>query len=121
MGSFDDFKVSWAGKDYVIPAKRRMQAIAAVEDFVTLSDLCNGKPRFAKLAQAYAALLRQAGARLEDDEVYLGMFGPREEDSESSDATAALIGLLSLMLPPSEMAKLKEGSARPTKRRKAAA
>ena len=50
------------------------------------------------IARAFAALLRYAGAKVTDDEVYVGMF-IGNTDSKSA-ATTALLTLFAIMVPP---------------------
>lgn len=111
MGVFDDIRLGWAGQEYVIPAHRVMGAIARVEDVITLAELMRAEGRqtlpLAKVACAFGALLRYAGARVEDEAVYQGMFAG---DGTGRDAAvAAVTALLTMMVPP---ATIQEGAPR---------
>lgn len=63
--------LSFKGETYVIPETRAFEAGAAVEDVVTLAEMSQwgAAPKFFKLARAFGALLRFAGARVSDTEV----------------------------------------------------
>lgn len=100
MAVFDDIRLRWKGQDYVVRANRVMGALARIEDVITFgalySHMQRGDVPLVKLSQAYGAVLRYAGARIEDEEIYAGMF-----DEASRDAVmAALQALMEMMLPP---------------------
>jgi hypothetical protein len=101
MGAFDAVTLAWAGSEYVIPSNRVMGAIARIEDVVTLEELGRygerGTMPIAKLAMAYGAVLRYAGARVEDEDVFTGMFS---DGQKQSDIVTAMMSLLGMMLPP---------------------
>lgn len=109
---FEPVELTWKGDVYAIPPSRVLRAIAVVEDVITLQQLSMG-PRvpLAKLAMAYAALLRFAGGKVTDDEMYLALFGPK-----GADATAQVQMMLRLMLPKTvwadveQQAKILEGA-----------
>ncbi len=104
MGAFDAVTLAWAGSNYVIPSNRVMGAIARIEDVVTLEELGRygerGTMPIAKLAMAYGAVLRYAGAKVEDEDVFTGMFS---DGQKQSDIVTAMMSLLSMMLPPRAM------------------
>jgi len=101
MGIFEPITLTWEGKEYVIPADQIMQAIAKVEDVLTLGQLArfsmSGDIPFGKLAMAYGLLLRHAGARVADDEVYAAIFRSGETRDRAQKAVTVL---QVLMLPP---------------------
>lgn len=104
MGIFEDIRLTWRGTEYVIPAKSVLRAIAVVEDHVTMKELSEysqnpGGSKFAKLTMAYAALLKFAGAKVTEEEVYESVLRPLEEEGNST-LYSAIYGLLSLMIPP---------------------
>jgi hypothetical protein len=119
MRAFQDYEFGWGGKTYVIPAARLLGLIAAVEEHLTIAELITNstlrRMPLARIAQAYAVLLRAAGVTgakgamlITGDEVYTGMF----KAGDSAIATAvtaietaetAIIGLLGLMLPPEDV------------------
>jgi len=100
MGAFDDITLEWHGKEFTIPANRVLKAIACVEDVLTLNELAMYSERkaipFAKIASAYGAVLRYAGARVTDDEVYSGML---QSEDKGVTVTTALGGLMAMMMP----------------------
>lgn len=96
---FKPVNITWAGKEYSIPPDRIMGAIASVEDIITLKELGeymqkNDAP-LGKLAMAFGTVLRYAGARVRDEEIYSAMF----EDGSVSIMNCLTI-LLTMMLPP---------------------
>jgi hypothetical protein len=119
MRAFQDYEFGWGGKTYVIPASRLLALIAAVEEHITIAELLTNSTRrrmpLARIAQAYAVLLRAAGVTgakgrllITEDEVYTGMF--KAGDSAIATAVAAIetaetaiVGLLGLMMPPEDM------------------
>lgn len=100
---FEDIELEWQGVPYRIRGDDGvMKAIAVIEDHVTLFELTEGQSRgsipLAKVSRAYAAVLRLAGARVTDAEVYGGMWA----DGANADLVQqALGGLLEMMVPPS--------------------
>lgn len=114
MGVFDDVNIKWAGKSYVLPASRGLDAVASIEEVLPLCDIVaarsSGKLQFARLAQAFGAVLRIAGARVTDEEVYHGMMAGVETQVT---VIAALDILLGLMMPPSVMADSMEAQETP--------
>lgn len=101
MSIFNPVPIGWEGQDYVIAAERVMGAIAVIENVVTLHELqrfaARGTAPMATLAMAYGAVLRYAGARVTDEQVYAGMLGP---GAKAPDIGAAIAGLLQMMIPP---------------------
>lgn len=63
--------LSFKGETFTIPEAKAFEAGAAVEEVVTLSEMAQwgAAPKFFKLARAFGALLRFAGARVSDTEV----------------------------------------------------
>lgn len=134
MGIFDDIQLGWNDRDYVIPSRKVLGAVARIEDTVTLQELIaygeKGTAPMAKVAQAYASVLRYAGAKVSDEEVYDGMFQGKNSQELILEAVN---GLLGMMLPPSAHTSAKEhnrgnsrkaakpSSKKSTKRRSAAA
>ena len=74
MAIFQPITLTWAGRDFVVPADRVMGAIGVIEDVVTFPELVgslqSSKPNMSKLARAYGAVLRYAGASVSDEEIY---------------------------------------------------
>lgn len=105
--------LSWKGQEYEVSADRVMMLIAQIEDVITLPQLLNpnGRP-LAKISMAYGVALRYAGAKVRDDEIYASMF----TEGSAESASAAVNGLLSMMLPPASVAeKSPEKKAKPRK------
>jgi hypothetical protein len=106
MGVFSDFKMSWDGVDYSIPKDRILGAIEIVEDVVTISQIHSmlADPetiKFRKVARAFGELLRYAGAKITDEQVYEGLFSRDKE--KTSSVMVSLFLLLKLMIPESAM------------------
>lgn len=104
MAGFDDIRLEWQGRQHVIRANRVMGAIARIEDVITLVELQRyadrGTAPLAKIAMAYGAVLRYAGADASDDDVYAGMFSG---NSSQDDVVASVSQLLAMMIPPDAM------------------
>lgn len=101
MRQLEPIKIAWEGKEYVIPDDRVMLAIAKVEEIVTLPELGDmletGKVQFSRVAMAYGAILRYAGAQITDRDVHAGLFNRPGKPAETL-ATVSI--LLALLLPP---------------------
>lgn len=108
---FEDIKLEWRGEPYVIPANRVLGAIARVEEFFTLGELTrdardrNSVP-MSKLASAYGAVLRYAGASVTNEEVYEELF----QKTSAPLITSAIQGLLMMMIPPSALRREAEAA-----------
>jgi hypothetical protein len=112
-GLFDDIKLGWKGKTYIIPPRKVIEAIAIVEEIITLQELTEyarrGSAPIARLASAYARVLEFAGCKVDASEVYEGMF-----DGALSDTIATSINtLLMMMIPPRIRAALNAGEPLP--------
>ena len=105
MPAFQDYELAWKGQTYVIPSGQLLPIIAAVEEYITLPELlAKRRMPVARISQAYTVILRAVGvmagdgkAPISEQEVYLGMF---DGGVVSTKVNMAIIGLLSLMLPP---------------------
>lgn len=111
MAVFEEVPLEWEGKKYAIKPERMLQAIRLLEYMepsLTLQDLMrfrgSGRLPLATMAEAYALLLRYAGAEVTKDEVYEGMFLAEPEVIQQRAAAAAEM-LLTLMIPPAALAK----------------
>lgn len=124
MGIFSDVRLQWGEEEYKIPAGSVLRAIAVVEEIITLGEMPRpGRPRIplARLSMAYAALLRFAGAKVSDDEVYNAMFG-KAGGSLAARVSEAVFALECLMIPPEHLRAAAEGAggkAEETSRRRA--
>lgn len=114
---FEPVTLTWKNVEYVIPPNRVLRAIAIIEDVIPMQELIangeKGTAPIAKIACAFGAVLRYAGAKVTDDEVYAGMF----VDAGSSAIPAAINNLMMMMIPrnvfptKSEQAALGKSSA----------
>lgn len=105
MAIFDDIEFEWEGVPYTLAGDSKiMKVLAAVEDHITISELItqqqSGNVPLAKLSAAYATMLRFAGARVSDAEVYRGMW---QGMADSSSIATAITALLAIMVPPGTM------------------
>jgi hypothetical protein len=102
MRAFEDIKISWADRDYIIKANRVMGAIARIEDIMTLNELqrflARGAAPLGKVSMAYGTVLRYAGADVTDEQVYAGMFGAGDTSADS--IIASVQALVAMMIPP---------------------
>lgn len=121
MALFEEVKLEWGGKEFAIAPDRVMRAIALVEEIVTIPELAremqSGEFRCARLAEAYAALLRYAGARASQEEVYAVLF-PSLGGDQTLRIASAVMTLLSMMVPPAawkKTASAEEAGASPGK------
>lgn len=116
--SFDDARFTWKGQTFVIPANAILGAIARVEDVFTFHELLAYSGRqtapIGKLAEAFGAVLRYAGANVTNDEVYEGMFGSLAE-GQGGAAQTAIRTLALMMVPKSKRAEIEqsEGKTKP--------
>jgi len=80
--------LQWAGRNYVVPEQKAFRLAAAVEDVVSLPELQAAAKRgaFRKIALAYAAMLKFAGATVTEDEVIAKMFGDLQAAKEAGQA-----------------------------------
>lgn len=111
MAGFEDLKLSWNGVEYTVPANRLMPLIQTVEDIIQGDGqmqaglrLLQGKVTNARMAAAYAAALRHAGATtVTQDEVYLVIqedLANGGRDGKTVDLQEWSIALLMMMSPP---------------------
>ena len=114
MGVFTDIELEWAGSTYTIKGQRVMRVISLVEDVITMPELqaysSKGTYPLAKLCTAFASVLRFAGARVTDEEVYeLAYSGEKEQEA----VIMATMDLMKMMLPASARAKAEAAMADP--------
>ena len=103
MAIFQEIRLNWDGDEFVIPPDRMLGAVAEIEEIVTLPELVvvlGGKMTMARLSRAYGALLRYAGAKLSDEQVYGGLVKRGETFEQMQIACIALLGV---MIPPQSM------------------
>ena len=108
MSIFEEVTLSWKGEDYKIPPDRIMGAIAKIEDVITLKELSDfaikGDAPMAKMAIAYATVLRYAGAKVNEAEVYSAMF----DVGHNTNILTCINALLTMMIPPKKDEELKK-------------
>ena len=115
MHGFEDVTIGWRGEQYVVPANRQMLLIAKIEDALSgdtgqqaLTILFRKEgPPYTRLAAAYGAALRHAGAKVTDDEVYLSIMTDLAQGTKAEAARVikgAIIALLSIISPPAAAA-----------------
>lgn len=104
MSVFNELNLTWKGMEYAVPADNILRLIARVEDVITLSELYSysqkGAAPLAKLATAFGTILRYAGAKVSDDEIYRTIV-----NGESDAAAVATHTILAMMMPPEELIK----------------
>lgn len=114
MPLFEPIELTWQNRKFVITPSRALRAIAKVEDIITLQQLSKAdQVPFAKLALAYHALLKFAGANVTEEEVYEALWGAT---GEGQSAVAMVNALLSMMLPPKVRKALEDQNAEELKR-----
>ena len=104
---FEPVELTWQGRTFVIPPERMLKAIAKIEAVLSFGELARSENiPLTKLAAAYGAVLRHAGARVTDEEVFAALF-----DTGASSAAGVLVGLWMMILPPSVRKKFSEVQA----------
>jgi len=114
MAIFEEVSLTWEGKEYKIEPTKVMGAIAKIEEIITLKELLEyfqkGDAPMAKLSMSFATVLRYAGAKVTDEEVYSGMF----QDGLQDNIMNSIYNLLFMMIPPSAINKPGKVQAVPT-------
>jgi len=64
--------LEWQGREYVIPEDKAFQIGEQVEDIIPITDLPDlaMRPNFHKIARVYGTMLRFAGAKVTDQEIW---------------------------------------------------
>jgi hypothetical protein len=100
MNIFDPVTLAWKGEEHTVEPDRIMGLIARIEEIVTLSEIHaaaqKGGMPLAKLAMAYGAALRYAGAKVQDAEVYQSFFA----GDGGKTIPGAVAALMAMMVPP---------------------
>lgn len=121
MQGFEDVTLGWKGESFTIPANRQMGLVARIEDALSGDTgrhainvlVQRDGPPYSRLAAAFGAALRYAGAKVTDEEIYLSIM----EDFAKSQADVAsklqgvIIALLMVMAPPLARAVSEETEA----------
>ena len=135
MHGFDDVTLGWKGDEFIVPANKMLMLVCKIEDALagdsgeqalTVLMRRQGPPQ-ARLAQAYGAALRYAGASVTDDEVYLSLQSELSTGSAEGIAAiqGAVINLIAIVSPPLGSVLLAAGekkseTVKPKKKPKAA-
>jgi hypothetical protein len=110
MKGFEPVTLQWGGVEYTVPANQQLMLIAEIED--ALDDgsgrstvgvlLGKGGPSYARLAGAFGAALRYAGAPVSDADIYLTIQEGFSEGSKDAagQVQGAILALLSIVSPP---------------------
>lgn len=97
-----NIRLSFRGEEYVIPDKDAFAAGEAVEEIVTLAEIAQWgkKPKFRKLARCFGELLRFAGCKVSDAEVFTEIMGQvkRYDGNEDVVAVQALNALVEILM-----------------------
>jgi hypothetical protein len=115
----DTITLTWNDRKFFIARDKVMRARQVIENEYSLKELAThmqqGNPHLVRLSVAYGSLLRFAGAHVDDEEVYDGMFAEGKE----LGALAADM-LLQILVPESMRVQAgKDGQpANPTPRSK---
>lgn len=113
MKGFEPVTLAWQGDRFTVPAEKQLRLIAEIEDALTVGSnlpainvLLSGTPKHSRLAGAYGAALRYAGAVVTDEEIYISiMEGFAKGGAEAAiQVQDAVIGLLSIISPPAARA-----------------
>jgi hypothetical protein len=113
----DTITLTWNDRKFFIPRDKVMRARQVIENEYSLKELAThvqeGNPHLVRLSVAYGSLLRFAGAQVDDEDVYDGMFAEGKElGAIAADA------LLQILLPKSMRAGEDGPRANPTPRSK---
>ncbi len=109
MHGFEDVAFVWKGETFTVPANQQLRLIAEIEEALVrpgeqaVAVLCRtGGPGYSRLAAAYGAALRYAGAKVDDEDIYLAIvdgLGNRDT-STVVDVQGYLMALLAVVAPP---------------------
>lgn len=111
MQGFEPVTLSWKGESFTVPADKQMMLIAEIEEALAgpkgeapLAVLFRktGVPP-TRLANALAAALRYAGAKVTPEEVYLSVqedIANSTRDQIAQKQWATLVSILSIISPP---------------------
>lgn len=110
MRGFEDVHLSWKGETFTVPADNQMMLVCKIEDALSTGDgqpaivtlTQAGGPSYGRLASAFGAALRHAGADVSDQDVYLSImddFATGKADV-AVKVQGAVLALLSIIAPP---------------------
>lgn len=124
MQGFEDVTFGWKGESFTVPANKMLMLVCKIEDALSgdagqqaLTVLMRPEgPPHARLARAYGAALRYAGASVTDDEVYLSMQSELAKGGAEGVVAmqSAIINLIAVVSPPLGSALLASGQKKST-------
>ena len=110
MTGFQDVTLSWGEDVYTVPADKQMGLIMVIEDALSGASgrqaigvlLAPEGPPYSRLAAAFGAALRYAGAETTDADVYLSIINDMADQKAdvSVKVQASILALLSIIAPP---------------------
>ncbi len=113
MKGFEPATLKWGGESFVVPADQQLMLIAQIEDALAGASgqqainvlVRPGGPSYSRLAQAFGAALRYAGADVTDDEIYLSIMTDFADGGADVAVKVqnAVIALLQIIAPPLAM------------------
>jgi hypothetical protein len=91
--------LEWQGREYVIPEDKAFQIGEQVEDIIPITDLPDlaMRPNFHKIARVYGTMLRFAGAKVTDQEIWKHFMAEMRAGKANGSAGQA-ITMLTVML-----------------------
>lgn len=102
MALFEPITLGWQGKEYTIAPDRILRLIAQVESELTYAELyqfsIRGGAPLAKLSMSFGLMLRYAGAKVTDEEIYNQLLTGGAEEILSITQS-----LLAMMTPPQHL------------------
>lgn len=106
----DGITMTFKGQEYNIPPHRLFPIASQIEDMATLFEVdgWTKNPKFAKMAQCVAAMLRYAGAKVTQEEVWEELQAQFHAQDRSL-MSSSLVALLELLMGKAPVAK--EGEA----------
>lgn len=96
-------KLEWHGKSYTIAANEAFAVGEAVEDIITIGEIGElaSRPKFRKISRVYGVMLRHAGARVTDEEVFSDMMGQVKgagQDGKELLVASAMAALVEILM-----------------------
>ena len=126
MQGFEDVTFGWGGKSYTVPANRQMGLVARVEDALSgdsgrqaISVLMQREgPPYSRLAAAFGAELRYAGADVADEEIYLSIMDDftKSRSDVAAKVQSVIVALLMVVAPPVGRSLIGGGKDQPEKK-----
>jgi hypothetical protein len=111
MTVFDPIELVWEGKTLVIPQEQVFEVGIRVEEVLTMVELASyassGRVPMFRLARAWSVILRHAGIRVSEEEVFVKMLKGKQ-----TEQVALNVRILLAALMPSEevLAENKSGN-----------